>query len=62
MNRSRSASNADDGWPQPGWFNITEVPLTDRLAEAPERFTLTPSYGGLPSWRIAYTILKFEQT
>lgn len=46
----------------PRGITITEVPLAERRAEAPERFRVTLSAGGLPEWRIAYHASRFEDT
>jgi len=46
----------------PAGFSITEIPLAQRVPEAPERFRLTFTNGGLPIWRIAYHESTFEET
>jgi len=46
----------------PAGITITEVPHHKRRAEAPERFGITLSTGGLPPWRIAYHGSRFEET
>lgn len=46
----------------PAEITITEIPLPERLAEAPERFTVTLGAGGLPPWNIAYHASSFEET
>lgn len=46
----------------PAQITITEIPLAERLAEAPERFTLTLRAGGLPRWNIAYHASSFEES
>ena len=43
-------------------FTITEILLTHRLAEVPQRFTLTLASGGRPAWQIAYHSSTFEET
>lgn len=46
----------------PAGITITEVPRTERRAEAPERFRITLAAGGLPAWRITYHGSRFEET
>lgn len=46
----------------PAGITITEVPRHERRAEAPERFGITLSAGGLPAWRITYHVSRFEET
>jgi hypothetical protein len=46
----------------PPQITITELPLTTRPAEAPERFRVTFTTGGLPAWRLAYHAASFENT
>jgi hypothetical protein len=46
----------------PAEITISEIPLATRLAEAPERFTLTLGAGGLARWNIAYHASLFEET
>jgi hypothetical protein len=46
----------------PPLIAITEIPLADRLVEAPERFRVTLTSGGLPPWRIAFHATSFEET
>lgn len=46
----------------PPQITITELPLSTRPAEAPERFRVTFSAGGLPEWRLAYHAASFENT
>jgi hypothetical protein len=46
----------------PPGITIAEVPRAERRAEAPERFRITLSAGGLPAWRIAYHANRFEET
>lgn len=41
---------------------LSEIPLANRLAEAPERFILTLQMGGLQKWDIAYHASLLEQT
>ena len=46
----------------PPQITITELPLATRPAEAPERFRVTFTAGGLPAWRLAYHAASFENT
>jgi hypothetical protein len=46
----------------PPGITVTEVPLAQRLAEAPERFRLTLANGGMPVWQIAFHGSSFEET
>lgn len=46
----------------PQGVTITELQLSDRPAEAPERFRLTLRRGGLPEWAIQYHQSRFENT
>jgi hypothetical protein len=46
----------------PPGITITEIPMAERTAEAPERFRLTLAIGGLPAWRIAFDASRFEET
>jgi len=46
----------------PTGITITEIPLAQRLAEAPERFTLTLASGGRRAWQLAYHSSSFEET
>jgi hypothetical protein len=41
---------------------LTEIPLTERVAEMPERFRITLADGGQPAWRIAFHLSRFENT
>ena len=43
-------------------ITITEIPLSQRAAEAPERFRVTLADGGMPVWTIAYHQDSFEET
>jgi hypothetical protein len=43
-------------------ITITEIPLTERRSEAPERFQLTLAVGGQPRWNIFYHSSSFEET
>ena len=46
----------------PQGVTITEIPLSKRDAEKPERFQLTLITGGMPPWSIIYHQSGFEQT
>jgi hypothetical protein len=46
----------------PTGLDITEVALANRSPEAPERFQITLSDGGLQPWRIQFHASRFEQT
>jgi hypothetical protein len=41
---------------------LTEIPLTERTIDAPERFRLTLVNGGLPLWKLGYPAGRFEET
>jgi hypothetical protein len=43
-------------------ITITEIPLSQRAAEAPERFQVTLAIGGMQVWAIAYHQESFEET
>jgi len=45
----------------PEGVTITQVPLANRPAEAPERFMLTLQEGGLPIWILSYAAARFEE-
>ena len=51
--------DCNTGWRQ---LTIAELPLAARAAEAPERFRVTFTEGGLPPWRLAYHTSSFEET
>jgi hypothetical protein len=40
---------------------LTELPPADRLAEAPERFRVTPAVGGDPRWTITHHLKMFDE-
>lgn len=40
---------------------LTEIPLSQRIVELPERFHITPEKGGLPKWILSYHHEKFEE-
>lgn len=46
----------------PSGASITEIPVSDRKADCPERFQVTFIHGGMPIWNIAYHVSKFEET
>jgi hypothetical protein len=46
----------------PAELSIREIPLAQRLPEAPERFQNTLKHGGVVIWRIAYHQTTFEET
>lgn len=46
----------------PHGVTITEIPLTSRVQEAPERFRVTPFPGGLPVWKLTNNDSPFDQT
>ena len=46
----------------PSGTSITEIPVSHREADSPERFQLTFIHGGMPIWNIAYHVSKFEKT
>ena len=46
----------------PAELSIREIPLAQRLPEAPERFQNTLKHGGIVIWRIAYHQSTFEET
>jgi hypothetical protein len=46
----------------PRGISITEIPLSQRAAEMPERFQLTLASGGMPVWRLTYHQSEFNET
>jgi hypothetical protein len=46
----------------PQGVTITEIPLSEREAEKPERFQVTITPGGMPPWSITYHQTAFEET
>jgi hypothetical protein len=46
----------------PQGITITEIPIVERVAEAPERFRLTLERGGLPRWTVKYRAGHFEDS
>jgi hypothetical protein len=55
-----SAHCLQRGMPQ--GVTITEIPLSQRAAEKPERFQVTLTPGGMPPWSISYHQTTFEKT
>jgi hypothetical protein len=45
----------------PEGVTITEIPMAERLAEAPVRFRLTLQNGGLSPWLLTYRATPFEE-
>jgi hypothetical protein len=43
-------------------ISITEIPISDRKKDCPERFQVTFIHGGMPIWSIGHHISKFEET
>jgi hypothetical protein len=46
----------------PQGVTITEIPLSEREAEKPERFQVTITPRGMPPWSITYRQTAFEET
>jgi len=46
----------------PGGISVTEIPLSQRESEVPERFQLALTKGGRCIWKIAYHQSAFEET
>jgi hypothetical protein len=46
----------------PSGTSITEIPISHRKADSPERFQFTFIHGGMPIWKIAYHVTKFDET
>ncbi len=46
----------------PMGISITEIPLSQREAEIPQRFQVTLTNGGMPIWDITYHQSSFEET
>ncbi len=46
----------------PAEITITELPITQREKQVPERFKITVTNGGLPVWRIKFHESLFEET
>lgn len=40
---------------------VTEIPISKRISDLPERFHITPSLGGLPAWALKYHSERFDQ-
>jgi hypothetical protein len=46
----------------PVGITVTEIPFAQRVVEAPERFGLTLTNGGMPPWRLEFHDSSFEET
>lgn len=46
----------------PAGITVTEIPLSQRESDMPQRFQVTLTNGGLPIWNIAYHQSSFEET
>jgi hypothetical protein len=46
----------------PAGISVTEIPLSQRESDMPQRFQLTLTNGGMPIWTIAYHQSSFEET
>ena len=46
----------------PEGISVTEIPLSQRESEMPERFQVALTNGGMPIWNIAYHQSSFEKT
>lgn len=46
----------------PAGISVTEIPVSQRESDIPERFQLTLTNGGMPIWNIAYHQSTFEET
>jgi len=46
----------------PSGISVTEIPISERKTDCPERFQVTFISGGMSVWRIAYHVSKFEET
>lgn len=46
----------------PAGISVTEIPLSQRESDIPQRFQLTLTNGGMPIWNIAYHQSSFEET
>ena len=44
----------------PANMGLTEIPVSKRTSEAPKRFLITSTEGGLPLWRLAFRSDRFE--
>jgi hypothetical protein len=43
-------------------ITVTEIPREARVEVMPERFSITPAFGGLPRWSIAYHTMSFDES
>jgi hypothetical protein len=46
----------------PKGVSVSEVPLSQRPPERPERFKICTTGGGMPLWKIVYHESKFDET
>jgi hypothetical protein len=46
----------------PAGISVTEIPLSQRKSDMPERFQVTLTNGGMPIWNISYHQSTFEET
>ncbi len=46
----------------PAGISVTEIPLSQRESDMPQRFQVTLTNGGMPIWNIAYHQSSFEET
>lgn len=46
----------------PSDISITEIPLSERKIECPERFQMALAQGGMPLWKLQYHTSKFDET
>ena len=46
----------------PEGISVTEIPLSQRESDVPQRFQVTFTNGGMPIWNIAYHQSSFEET
>jgi hypothetical protein len=46
----------------PAGISVTDIPLSQRESDMPQRFQVTLTNGGMPIWNIAYHQSSFEET
>jgi len=46
----------------PSGISVTEIPISERKTDSPERFQVTFVNGGMQIWNITYHVSKFEET
>ncbi len=46
----------------PAGITVTEIPLSQRESDIPQRFQITLTSGGMPIWNIVYHLSSFEET